>query len=183
MTELAGEFLEVSNEAELDRFLGDLIKKAGSALGKVVRSPVGQAVGGLLKGAAKQALPLAGAALGGAVGGPLGAQIGSGLASAAGDALGLESAAEDREFEGAKNFVKMAGDTVKSPVTRWAELRGSPLSRSTAKNGYRFAETAATSASSASSSASTQPRGMRRVMKTMRLRWSSDGQRASHEGG
>jgi len=123
--ELAGELLEVSNEAELDRFLGDLIKKAGSALGKVVRSPVGQAVGGLLKGAAKQALPLAGAALGGAVGGPLGAQIGSGLASAASDALGLESEAEDREFEGAKNFVKMAGDTVKSTLS--AEPGVSPL--------------------------------------------------------
>lgn len=62
--ELAGELLEVTNEAELDRFLGDLIKKAGSAIGSVVRSPVGKAIGGWLKGAAKQALPIAGGALG-----------------------------------------------------------------------------------------------------------------------
>lgn len=58
--ELAGELLEITNEAELDRFLGDLVSKAGRALGTVVRSPIGQAVGGWLKGAAKSALPLAG---------------------------------------------------------------------------------------------------------------------------
>jgi hypothetical protein len=116
--ELAGELLEITNEAELDRFLGDLVSKAGRALGTVVRSPIGQAVGGWLKGAAKSALPLAGGALGGFVGGPLGAKIGSGLASYAGSALGLEAemSQEDREFEGAKNFVKMAADAVKSAV-------------------------------------------------------------------
>jgi hypothetical protein len=116
--ELAGELLEISNEAELDRFLGDIINKAGRALGTVVRSPIGKAVGGWLKGAAKSVLPLAGGALGGFVGGPLGAKIGSGLASAAGSALGLEAemSQEDREFEGAKNFVKMAADAVKSAV-------------------------------------------------------------------
>jgi hypothetical protein len=114
--ELAGELLEVSNENELDHFLGDLIKKAGHALGQAIHTPVGQAIGSLLKGAAKKALPLAGAALGGMVGGPLGAQIGSGLAGAAGNALGLEAEAEDHEFEGAKNFVKMAGDTVRSTL-------------------------------------------------------------------
>jgi hypothetical protein len=114
--ELASELLEVGNEAELDRFLGDLISKAGSAIGSFVRSPVGKAVGGWLKGAAKQALPIAGGALGGLVGGPLGAKIGSGLASYAGGALGLEAemSQEDREFEGAKNFVKIAADAVKS---------------------------------------------------------------------
>jgi hypothetical protein len=114
--ELTGELLEVTNEAELDRFLGDLIKKAGHAIGSVVSSPVGKAVGGFLKGAAKQLLPVAGGALGGFVGGPLGAQIGSGLASKAGSALGLEAemSQEDREFEGAKQFVKMAADTVKT---------------------------------------------------------------------
>jgi hypothetical protein len=116
--ELAGELLEITNEAELDRFLGDLISKAGRAIGTVVRSPIGQAVGGWLKGAAKAALPLAGGALGGFVGGPLGAKIGSGLAQYAGSALGLEAEMnqEDREFEGAKNFVKMAADAVKSAV-------------------------------------------------------------------
>src|SRR5262249_47379562 len=51
--QFASELLEISNEAELDRFLGDFIRKVGSAAGKVIRSPIGQAVGGVLKGVAK----------------------------------------------------------------------------------------------------------------------------------
>jgi uncharacterized protein (DUF697 family) len=115
--ELASQLMEVSDEQELDQFLGDLIRKAGRAVGRVVRSPIGQAVGGMLKGVARQALPMAGTALGGFVGGPIGAQIGRGLASAAGSALGLEAetwSQEDREFEGAKQFVRLAGEAVKS---------------------------------------------------------------------
>ncbi len=115
-TELASELLEVTNEAELDRFLGNLLSRAASAVGSAVRSPIGQAVGGVLKGVAKKALPLAGGALGAYVGGPLGAKIGSGLASAAGDALGLEAESleqEDREFEGAKQFVRLGADTLR----------------------------------------------------------------------
>jgi hypothetical protein len=118
--ELTAELLEVTNEAELDRFLGGLIKKVGGAIGKAVKSPVGQAIGGVLKGAAKKALPIAGGALGAYFGGPLGAKIGSGLASAAGSALGLELEAlsqEDREFEGGKQFVRFAADTVKNAVS------------------------------------------------------------------
>lgn len=120
LMEVATELLEVRDEAELDRFLGNLIKRAGSAIGKVVKSPVGQAIGGILKGAAKKALPIAGAALGSWVGGPIGAKIGSGLANAAGKALGLELealSAEDREFEGAKQFVRFAGEAVKNAAT------------------------------------------------------------------
>ncbi|WP_300088828.1 hypothetical protein [uncultured Nitrosomonas sp.] len=118
--ELATELLEITNEAELDQFLGSLIKKAGSALGKIVKSPIGRAVGGVLKGVAKKALPIAGGALGAYFGGPLGAQIGSGLASAAGGALGLELEAlnqEDREFEGGKQFVRFAANTVKNALS------------------------------------------------------------------
>src|SRR5262249_24837427 len=115
--QLAGELLEVTNEAELDRFLGDFIKNVGSVAGQVIRSPIGQAVGGVLKGVAMKAPPLAGGAIGGYFGGPLGAKIGSGLASAAGSALGLEAEQleqGDREFEGAKQFVRVAADTVKA---------------------------------------------------------------------
>ena len=113
--ELADELLGVSNEEELDQFLGSLIRKVAKGAGKVLSSPVGQAVGGVLKGVAKKALPLAGGALGGWVGGPLGAKIGSGLASAAGSALGLEGESFDGEgeqYEGAKQFVRLAADTV-----------------------------------------------------------------------
>jgi len=120
--ELANELLSVSNEAELEQFLGSFLKKAASFAGNVIKSPIGQAIGGVLKGVAKKALPLAGGAIGGYFGGPLGAKIGSGLASAAGGALGLEAemSGEDREYEGARTFVKLAADT----VNRAAQARG-----------------------------------------------------------
>ena len=123
--ELAAELMDVTNEEELDLFLGKLIKKAGSAIKKVVKSPIGRAVGGVLKGVAKKALPIAGGALGTYFGGPLGAKIGSGLASAAGKALGLELEAlsqEDREFEGGKQFVRFAANTVKNAVSTPATI-------------------------------------------------------------
>jgi hypothetical protein len=59
--EFATELLEITNEAELDHFLGKLIKgawkgirKVGSVVGRVARP-----LGGILKGIAKKALPLA----------------------------------------------------------------------------------------------------------------------------
>ena len=113
--ELAAQFLEIGDEAELDQFLGDLVSHIGSTLGKFVNSPTGNALGGILKQVAKTALPIAGGALGGFVGGPVGAMIGSNLASVAGGALGLELeglSPEDREFEATKQFIRFAGDTV-----------------------------------------------------------------------
>jgi uncharacterized protein (DUF697 family) len=117
--ELAAELLEVSNEQELEQFLGDFIKKAGKAIGGIIKSPIGQAIGGVLKSAAKVALPIAGGALGTFVGGPIGTSIGSSLGSMAGKALGLELeglSQEDREFEAARQFVRFAGETVKNAL-------------------------------------------------------------------
>ncbi|MGZ5573519.1 MAG: hypothetical protein ACXWEO_00685 [Methylobacter sp.] len=37
--ELTAELLEITDEAELDFFLGNLINKAGRAIGKMVKSP------------------------------------------------------------------------------------------------------------------------------------------------
>jgi hypothetical protein len=119
LMELTAELLEINSEEELNYFLGKLIKKAAGAIGKVARSPIGQALGGVLKTVAKKAIPLAGGALGGMVGGPLGAKIGSSLAGYAGSALGLEAEfvnQEDREFAGAQQFVRLAGDTVKNAL-------------------------------------------------------------------
>jgi hypothetical protein len=124
--EMASELMEVGNEQELDRFLGDLIKKAGRAIGGFVNSSAGQAIGGMLKGAAKQILPVAAGALGGAFGGPLGAQIGSGLASmVVGGELGMEAEGwnqEDREYEGAKQFVRLAADTVRNTLAEGPDV-------------------------------------------------------------
>lgn len=123
--DLATELLGVTNEQELDRFLGDLINKAGRAIGKFVKSPVGQAVGGVLKKVVKFGLPPATSAVGTYFGGPVGSMIGSSLASAATNALGLELeglSPEDREFEAAKQFVKFAGDAVKNALEAPADF-------------------------------------------------------------
>jgi hypothetical protein len=115
--ELASEMLEISSEAGLDRFLGDLIKRAGQAVGKFVGSPEGRALGGVLKGAAKQVLPAIGSSIGGYLGGSTGAQLGGQAAAAAGKMFGLELeglSAEDREFEVARRYVSFAGEAVKN---------------------------------------------------------------------
>lgn len=110
--ELAAELLNVTEEAELDHFLGNLFKRVGHAAGKFVRSPVGLTLGGILKGAAKKYLPILGGAAGTFFGGPVGGAIGSQLASRAGSMFGLELeglSPEDQEFEVAKQFVRFAG--------------------------------------------------------------------------
>jgi hypothetical protein len=112
--ELASELLEIGSEQEFEQFLGDLISKAGRAVGSFISSPTGQAVGGVLKSAAGKLLPMAGSAIGGYFGGPTGAQIGGKLASTAGSMFGLEAESEEREWEAAQTFVRLAGDTVKN---------------------------------------------------------------------
>jgi hypothetical protein len=117
--ELASALLEVTSEAEVDRFLGDLIGRAGQAVGKFVRSPEGRAIGSILKGAAKQALPGIGSAIGSYFGGATGAKLGGDVASAAGRAFGLELeglSGEDRDFEVARRYVNFAGEAVKNLV-------------------------------------------------------------------
>jgi hypothetical protein len=117
--ELASELLTVGSEAEFDQFLGDLIKKAGSAIGKAVKSPIGKSIGGLLKGVARKALPMVGSVLGNAVLPGVGGAIGGQLASSAGAALGLELeglSEEDQQFEVAKQYVRLASDTTKKAL-------------------------------------------------------------------
>ncbi|MBM3141233.1 MAG: sigma-54 factor interaction domain-containing protein [Chloroflexi bacterium] len=55
--DLAAELLEVTDEYELDQFLGKLIRRGARAVGKAMRSPVGRSL-------AKQLLPIAGGAVG-----------------------------------------------------------------------------------------------------------------------
>lgn len=121
LNELATELLEVTQEQELELFLGSLIKKVGQTVGKIAKSPVGKALGGMLKGVAKKALPMAGAALGNIVAPGLGGAIGGSLGSMAGQAMGLELEGltqEDAEFEVAKQFVRLASDATRSALTK-----------------------------------------------------------------
>jgi hypothetical protein len=114
--ELANELLEVQSEEELEDFLGDIIKKAGSAVGSFVRSDTGKALTGVAKDVAKQALPSIGQAVGGYFGGPTGAQLGGKAASWASSLLGLELeglSAQEAELEAAKGVVRMTGAAAK----------------------------------------------------------------------
>lgn len=108
--ELASELLGVSNEYELEQFFGKLFKKVAGGVRNFARSGVGRALGGALKGIAKQALPALASAAGNAllpgVGGALGGKLGGMAASALG--LELEGlSAEDREFEVARRIVRL----------------------------------------------------------------------------
>lgn len=127
---LAAELLTISSEAELDQFLGKLlkgawkgIKKVGSVVGKVARP-----LGGILKGIAKKALPFVGGALGSLIPIPgVGTAVGSALGGALSKALETELeglSPEDREFEMARRFVRLAGTAAKQ-VTQ-AQPNGNP---------------------------------------------------------
>jgi hypothetical protein len=138
--ELASELLSVSNEEELEQFLGKLIKKAAGAVRKAVKSPLGKSLGGLLKGAVKTVLPMAGSALGTMVGGPLGTAVGGQLASAAGNALGLElegMSQEDQEFEVARRVVRLSGEATKQATAAPATTDPSTTARHAMINAAR----------------------------------------------
>jgi hypothetical protein len=106
VAELASRLLEVSDEAEFDQLLGGILTHAAQQVGGELSAALGQAVGGLLKSLAKQALPPAGTALGGG-------------ASPQAQMLGMELEGLDEaeaEFECAKRFVRLAGETVRNAV-------------------------------------------------------------------
>jgi hypothetical protein len=110
--ELATSLLEVTDEAELEQFISNILRRVRRIGGKFANSAAGQAVGGILKGAARKVLPDIGSAIGSALGGQAGGDIGSRLASGAGRMFGLELeglSPEDQEFEAARAYVRFAG--------------------------------------------------------------------------
>jgi hypothetical protein len=125
--------VELANEQELDRFLGKLVSRAVKGVGKVMKSPIGRALGGVLKKAAKVALPIAGKAAGAFFGGPAGAMIGGQLASGAGRLFGLELeglSSEDAEWEVARRYVRFAS----SAASRAASAPASAPPQAAARN-------------------------------------------------
>ncbi len=112
--ELASQLLEVSDEAELDQFLGSLFKKASRAVGSFMKGPIGKQLGGMIKPLVKQALPMVGGALGSLIPIPgVGTAVGTQLGSAAANMFEMElegMSAEDQEFEVARRVVRLAGE-------------------------------------------------------------------------
>ncbi len=110
--ELAMELLEISSEAELDYFLGNLFKKAWKGIKKVAKP-----LGGVLKGIAKKALPIVGGALGSFIPIPgVGTMVGRALGTAASNLFEMELeglSEEEQELEVARRFVRFAGAAAK----------------------------------------------------------------------
>ena len=124
---LASELLEVTNEAEMDRFLGRLLSSVGGAARQVARTDTGRALGGILKSAARKALPIVGRALGDRIAPGRGTDVAR-LATDAGRLFGLELeglSGEDREFELARAFVRFGRDAARVAAT--APRQSDPL--------------------------------------------------------
>jgi len=100
--ELAAELLAAAGRGRLDRFFGDLVRRA-ACCPALAGSPIGQALGRGLAGVATRVL------------GPTREGRGAALEADAGHLLGLELeglSPEDREFEAAKQLVHLAGAAV-----------------------------------------------------------------------
>lgn len=113
---LAAELLAVTDEGELDQFLGSLARRAVSAARGFAGSDAGKAVGNILKSAARKALPQLGQAVGNYIvpgaGGQAGRQVGKWLGTKFETGLQLEGLSpEDRDLETARAFVRFATST------------------------------------------------------------------------
>jgi hypothetical protein len=113
--ELAMELLNVQNEEELDRFLGDIVKSVGrglKAVGSFATKHVMPVLGPALKTIAKTALPIAGGALGSFIPIPgVGTALGSALGGMVANALEMEVGSlepEVADIERARHFVRLA---------------------------------------------------------------------------
>jgi hypothetical protein len=107
--QLAAELLEITDEKELDGFIGALIARATDGAQRLAASSDLRA---LLRQAAQRALPMLGGAGASLVMPRSGGPIGSRLTAAAGNLFGLELeglSPEDQEFEVARRFVRFAG--------------------------------------------------------------------------
>jgi len=115
--ELASELLEISSEQELEQFLGNLFKKVSRGVGTFIKSPVGRALGGVLKNVAKKALPVVGGALGSMVAPGVGTAIGSKLGSLASGLFEVElegKLPEQAEYEVARRYVGLAASAARN---------------------------------------------------------------------
>lgn len=112
--ELAAQLLEIRDEAELEQFLGGLIKNVVKGVGGFIDSPTGKALGGILKNVAKKALPVVGGAIGSFVAPGIGTAIGTRLGSMATKLFEAELgeldelSQDEAEWEVARRYVRFS---------------------------------------------------------------------------
>lgn len=118
--ELAQELLEITNEAELEEFLGKLVRGVARGASSFMKSGIGKAVGGVLRTVAKTALPMVGSALGSMVAPGLGTAIGGKLGGMAANLLEAEERESmgeaEAEMEAARRYVRWASGTVRNAM-------------------------------------------------------------------
>jgi hypothetical protein len=110
--ELAAELLAVSDDRELDQFLGGLLKKAKGAIGPALKK--------YLVPLAKKVIPIAATAVGGYFGGPMGAKLGNKLGSFATTLFEVDFESMDgevMEMEVARSFVRLANAAATNAAT------------------------------------------------------------------
>ena len=110
--DLAAELLTITNEDELDQFLGKFFRRVGRGVRGVMRNPVFRQLGGMVKGSPSRRCPWPAPpsarscrAVGTAIGGSLG--------TAASRLFEVDVEAmsdEDAQFEVARRWVRLAGD-------------------------------------------------------------------------
>jgi hypothetical protein len=118
--ELASELLAVTNEQELEQFLGKLVRKVGGGLSRFAKSGIGKSLIGGLKSVAKVGLPILGKAAGTFFGGPVGGMIGGKLGSMATKLFEIQSEGmsnEDLEFEMARRYVRLATEATRTAAS------------------------------------------------------------------
>lgn len=129
---LAHEFLSVSNEQELDYFLGNLLRRAWGGIKRFAASPQGQKIGSLvksnLKSTARNLIPQVGAQVGNYIGGNQGGAMGQSLGNWVNNRFLKETDFEDYEdnescsckkpaLKTARKFVRYAGHVAKKAST------------------------------------------------------------------
>jgi hypothetical protein len=124
--ELAAELLSVTNEEELDQFLGKLFRRVGRGLSKFAKSGLGRTLIGGLKSVARTALPIAGKAVGSVFGGPIGGALGGKLGGMASQLFEIQSEGmsnEDLEFEIARRYVRFAKGATRKTISNARKIR------------------------------------------------------------
>jgi uncharacterized protein (DUF697 family) len=118
--ELASRLLEVSSEAELEYFLGDVVNVVGRAARGIrdfAVSPAGQAVVQAVKPLAKAALPWVGGAIGSAIAPGIGTAAGRALGTAASSLFEMElgeMSGEQAEYELARRVVQLTSSAART---------------------------------------------------------------------
>jgi hypothetical protein len=121
--EFAAQFMEISNEQEVEQFLGGIVNAVGRAVQGIrgaVNSPQGRALIDAVKPLARAALPSVAGAIGGAIVPGVGARVGRTLGTAASALFETETSGlgyEQEQYEIARRLVRLTAAAARDVAT------------------------------------------------------------------